>query len=126
MPNVVEEIPVAIRAEVDAALAWLNAERGSSFRVTGIVDPEDTLTRRKPDGPIDLGLVLCQGDLCVREFVRVQKLRDAFECSAIPDATPSQDLPAHLDPPAGVRKGWLDEQLSKHAFVVLLFYRGFW
>ena len=33
---------------------------------------------------------------------------------------------AELDPPPGPRLRWLDEKLSQHAFVVLLFYRGFW
>ena len=31
-----------------------------------------------------------------------------------------------LDPPAGVRTGWLDDVLQKYSFVVLVFYRGFW
>ena len=33
---------------------------------------------------------------------------------------------AELDPPPGPRLRWLDEKLSQYAFVVLLFYRGFW
>ena len=32
----------------------------------------------------------------------------------------------HLDPPAGARAGWLEQAMGRHAFVVLLFYRGFW
>jgi len=31
-----------------------------------------------------------------------------------------------LDPPARVRTEWLTRTLAKHAFVVLVFYRGFW
>ena len=126
MTQAVEEIPAALRSEVDAALAWVNSQRGSSFRVTGIVDPEDALTGRSSDAPVDLGLVLCQGDLCVRENVRVQRQGDVFACSVISDEAVSDDPPADLDPPAGVRKSWLDEQLARHAFVVLVFYRGFW
>ena len=34
--------------------------------------------------------------------------------------------PFELDPPPGPRLRWLDEKLAQHAFVVLLFYRGFW
>jgi hypothetical protein len=43
------------------------------------------------------------------------------------DETPEVGSPAPLlDPPAGVRAGWLDQVPPKHAFTVLLFYRGFW
>ncbi len=41
-------------------------------------------------------------------------------------ATPSDDPPPLLDPPAGTRNGWLAEQLAQHAFVVMVFYRGYW
>ena len=33
---------------------------------------------------------------------------------------------AFEQPPARVRKSWIDEQLAKHAFIVIVFYRGFW
>jgi hypothetical protein len=33
---------------------------------------------------------------------------------------------AELDPPPGPRRGWLDRTLDRHAFTVVLFYRGFW
>ena len=123
MPNVVEEIPEALKPEVDAALAWLNGERGAQFEVTGIVDPERTLAQPE-DGVRDLSLVLCQGDLCVREQLHVQRGRDGIECR--PANVASGDPPAQLDPREGARSGWIDEQLAKHAFVVLVFYRGFW
>ena len=35
-------------------------------------------------------------------------------------------IPPLLDPPIGVRTGWLNAQLDKHKFVVLVFYRGLW
>ena len=38
----------------------------------------------------------------------------------------SAPVQAELDPPPGPRRGWLDSVLGKHAFVVLVFYRGFW
>ncbi len=123
MPNVVQEIPEALKPEVDAALAWLNGERGAEFHVTGIVDPELTLAQPE-DGVRDLSLVLCQGDLCVREQLRVERGRAGIECRLADVA--SGDPPAELDPREGVRSGWIDEQLAKHAFVVLVFYRGFW
>jgi hypothetical protein len=126
MPMVVEEIPSILRPEVAAALAWLNDERGSSFRVTGVVDPDEALAERRDDGALELGLVLCQGDLCTQERVRVRPRQGGFDCSLLEPAQTPDDIPAHLDPPAGARQSWLDEQLARHAFVVLVFYRGFW
>ncbi len=123
MPNVVTEIPKALQPEVDAALAWLNGERGAEFQVTGIVDPE--LTLAQPAGGVrDLSLVLCQGDLCVREQLRVERRPDGIRCRSA--EVRSGDPPAHLDPQAGVRAGWIEERLAKHALLVLVFYRGFW
>jgi hypothetical protein len=123
MSNVVQAIPEALKPEVDAALAWLNAENGAQFEVSGIVDPERTLAQ-PADGVRDLSLVLCQGDLCVREQLRVERGRAGIECRRA--NVVSHDPPAELDPREGVRSGWIDEQLAKHAFVVLVFYRGFW
>ena len=123
MSNVVQAIPEALKPEVDAALAWLNAENGAQFEVSGIVDPERTLAQPE-DGVRDLSLVLCQGDLCVREQLRVERGRAGIECRRANAV--SDDPPAELDPREGVRSGWIDEQLAKHAFVVLVFYRGFW
>ena len=39
---------------------------------------------------------------------------------------PATLLGAPALPPAGARMGWLDHVMGQHAFVVLLFYRGFW
>jgi len=36
------------------------------------------------------------------------------------------DIPPLLDPPGGLRSKWLDAQLDKFEFVVLLYYRGLW
>lgn len=124
MPNVVETIPEEIRAEVAAAVAWLSHERGHSFSVTGIVDPEEIRARRN-GGALELGLVLCDGDLCVRENVCVRPTPTGFDFSLPADAA-GEDPPAEVDPLPGVRKDWLATQLARHAFVVLVFYRGFW
>jgi hypothetical protein len=120
--RVVEEIPEALQPEVDAALAWLDAELGRRFEVSGIVDPETAL--RSGGEAHELTLILCDGDLCVREQVRVRARKGGFEiCRA---NTVREDPPAELDPLPGVRAAWLDAALAKHAFVVLVFYRGFW
>lgn len=123
MSNVVEEIPVELKPAAEAALAWINQERGAQFELTGLVDADKAL-RAEASQPMELGLVLCDGDTCLREQVRVQPRSQGFDISMI-DA-PETVIPPHLDPPVGVRKGWLDEQLAKHALVVLVFYRGFW
>jgi hypothetical protein len=120
--RVVEEIPQALRSEVNAALAWLNAEQGRSFKLTGIVDPKEA--ERSGGAPHDLTLILCDGDLCVREQVRVRAAGGGFEIGRADAAR--EDPPAELDPLPGARIGWLESALAKHAFVVLVFYRGFW
>jgi len=118
----VEEIPEALRPEVDAALAWLNAEQRRHFQVTGVVDPE--IAERSSGAAHDLTLILCDGDLCVREQVRVRAGSGGFEITRADAAR--ADPPAELDPLPGVRTGWLAGALAEHAFVVLVFYRGFW
>lgn len=123
MSNVVEEIPPELKPAADAALQWINETRGAHFKLTGLVDAQDALVAGT-NQPMDLGLVLCEGDMCLREQVRVQSGDHGFEISAV--EMPGAVIPPHLDPPAGVRSGWLDQQLGKHAFVLLIFYRGLW
>ncbi len=128
MPTVVDEIPRELSYDVDAAVAWLNRERGHAFEVTGIVDPVDAVARRARSGagePLDLGLILCDGDLCVREQVRVTHTNGEVHV-ALADEALTHDPPAELDPLPGVCSGWLDEQRAGCEFVVLVFYRGFW
>jgi hypothetical protein len=127
MATVVEEIPTELRPDVDAAVAWLNGERGHAFTVTGILDPDGALAQRshQADAPLDLSLILCDGDLCVREQLRVQPTNGSFDVALATDAA-SEDPPAELDPLPGVRSAWLDDQLGVHEFIVLVFYRGFW
>ena len=123
MANVVEEIPLELRPAAEAALAWINRERGAQFKLTGLVDPDRALDRDASQ-PIELGLVLCDGDQCLREQVRVQAQGRGFQVGAI--ESNHGVIPPHLDPPVGVRRSWLDDQLAKHAFIVIVFYRGFW
>ncbi|MBI1815846.1 MAG: hypothetical protein HYR72_12780 [Deltaproteobacteria bacterium] len=119
--RIVEEIPAALHAEIDAALAWINATQKRSFKVTGIIDPE--IAERAGGAAHDLTLILCEGDVCVRERVRVRAV-GGFEIAGVDGAR--EDPPAEIDPLPGARKGWLDRALAMHAFVVLVFYRGFW
>jgi len=41
MPDIVGAIPPELRSDVQAALAFSDAERKADFEVTDIVDPED-------------------------------------------------------------------------------------
>lgn len=126
MPQVSETIPDALKPRVDAALAWFNASADAAdeeFKVTGILDADKTL-----DGSDDLRLILCGGDRCEQRSFRVSGAVDAWEVAFV-DSVPALQgakLQAELDPPPGPRLRWLDDKLSQHNFVVLLFYRGFW
>ena len=41
MPRIEETIPDTLAAEAEAARAWFSRERGSDFKLTGIVDPDE-------------------------------------------------------------------------------------
>ncbi len=120
--RIIEQVPETLRPEVDAALVWVNAEQGRSFKLSGVVDPEGA--ERAGGAAHALTLILCEGDLCVREQLQVRMGGAGFEFGRADAAR--EDPPAALDPLPGVRAGWLDGALAKHAFLVLVFYRGFW
>ncbi len=126
MPQVSETIPDALKPRVDAALAWFNASADAAedeFKVTGILDADEALS-----GSNELRLILCGGDRCEQRSFLVGGTVDAWEVEFADSAQAAQGAKpqAELDPPPGPRLRWLDEKLSQHAFVVLLFYRGFW
>ena len=91
--------------------------------MTGLIDGESALAAA-PGDAYELGLVLCDGDLCARAQVHILPDGDAYRFRFVE----AQELaiPPLLDPPAGVRRQWLDEQLDKFDFILLLFYRGRW
>lgn len=126
VPQVSDTIPDMLAPRVEAAEAWFNHSTeaaGAVFKVTGILDPDEAL-----QGSDELRLILCDGDRCEQRSFRVTESSDAWEVTlSEPIFLPEGDNPqADLDPPPGVRTGWLDKVMSQHAFVVLLFYRGFW
>lgn len=123
MANVAHEVPIELQPAADAALAWINRERGANFRITGLVDAE-VAVRRGTEQPMELGLVLCDGELCQREQVRIEPTGHGFSISVVEAGEAS--IPPLLDPPLGLRAGWLDDQPEKHDFILLLFYRGLW
>ena len=123
MSNIVENVPPHLQPAATAALAWINDQRGANYKLTGLVDP-DLDWQPESGAATEMGLVLCEDELCAREQVRVEAHGSEFQISLIDLEAP--EIPPHLDPPEGVRAGWLNDKLSKHGFVVILFYRGFW
>ena len=120
-----EQIPEALSPRVEAAVAWFNDSTdaaGDTFKVTGILDADAAL-----QGSHELKLILCGGDRCEQRTFRVSGESPSFLVEqADPMPLASGKPQAELDPPPGARLGWLDNVMAQHAFVVLLFYRGFW
>lgn len=126
MRQVSETIPEELAARVEAAVAWFNSapeSDGEAFKVTGILDADEAVS-----GSDELQLILCGGDRCEQHSFRVTGTADTWSVAFAESASSeSNDMrQADLDPPPGARHHWLDNALLQHAFVVLLFYRGFW
>lgn len=118
---VTEQVPMHLAAVVQAAVDWVNVERDSGFTLTGLVDAEAITNLSEP---FELGLVLCDGELCGREQVQVLPEDGTYTFRFTPQA--ALNIPPLLDPPEGIRRDWLARQLAKYEFVVLLYYRGLW
>ena len=116
-----EDIPEPFLAPAEAAVRWINEQEGRSYELTGLADAPAT---PHPGSPIEMGLVLCDGELCSREQIRITGSDGKWEFDA--GQVAAQEIPPLLDPPAGVRRTWLEAQLGKFEFVLLLFYRGRW
>ncbi len=131
VPRVEESIPANLVDEAEAARAWFARDRGTEFSLTGIVDPEEVREQESEAQSRQLELILCGSrdghDVCLRERFEVKPASEGFDVTLLEDSTPDVGSPAPLlDPPVGVRAGWLNRVLAEHAFVVLVFYRGFW
>jgi hypothetical protein len=127
MPTIQETIPDHLADAAEAARAWFSADQGSEFKLTGIVDPVEA--NEAPTGPLQLILCGTQAgqEVCLRERFDVTSAGSGFEVAHVEDAAPEFGSVAPLlDPPAGERTSWLDATAKKHAFTVVLFYRGFW
>jgi hypothetical protein len=126
MPHQVSEtIPSALSERVDAAVAFFNDSDladGDTFSATGIIDADSAL-----DQSGDLKLILCGGDRCEQHTFRVTGTSSPWAIEIANNQSAFAGKPqAELDPPPGARLPWLDAVIAQHAFVVLLFYRGFW
>jgi len=137
MAVIQEIIPEALSDEAEAARSWFAHKQSADFKLTAIVDPQEVAPRHAETGSRELQLILCgQQDgqeVCLRERFAVRSEPNGFEVTHLaepprdPTTAPTIGSPApRLDPPAGVRAGWLESVLPQYAFVVLVFYRGFW
>jgi hypothetical protein len=123
-----EIVPEHIAEEAEAARAWFAQDQSSEFKITGIIDPENSPAEGKSR---EVRLILCGSqngqEVCLREHFQVTPSAGGFDVSHIIDRAVAPGSPAPLlDPPPGVRESWLDNVRSKYAFVVLVFYRGLW
>lgn len=116
-------IPPSLREPVAAALEWINASQGAEYEVTGVVEEQEALNNGA-GSDYEIGLVLCDGEICKCERIRIQTTHDGFNFSF--SEVKRAEIPALLDPPAGIRSTWLDKQLQEYEFLLLLFYRGRW
>lgn len=127
MSTVSETIPAALQPDVDAALDWFNRDQAIPFEVTAILDPDVALSSASPR---ELKLVLCGGDRCEQRSFHVAQGTAGAGVGFLEDegsvASAAGESQAELDPPPGPRRSWLDRTLDRHAFSVILFYRGFW
>lgn len=123
MPTIVEDIPTTLKPAANAALAWINEQHGANYKLTGLVDP-DPAWQADQGTATTMAMVLCENDMCAREEVRIQRQGDGFQIAAV-EALDTL-IPPHLDPPKGVRSGWLENQISQRDFTVFIFYRGLW
>ena len=113
-----------MRSPAEAALVWVNKTQERSFELTGLVDYESALEVEVTGKTFELGLVLCDDDVCACEHVEIQLVDNRYEFNLV--VNKNREIPPLLDPPVGVRSEWLTEVLGKHEFVILLFYRGLW
>ena len=124
MPKVQEIIPKHLAHSAEAARAWFSDQQGSEFKLTGIVDADESPSP-------DLQLILCGTqagqEVCLRERFSVRETNGQLEVAHVEDPPPEFGSVAPLlDPPSGARSDWLADAIGRHAFVVILFYRGFW
>ena len=118
-----QDIPAELRPQAEGALSWINSTQGETFSLTSLVGYEKAMEAKAGES-YELGLVLCNGEICTREQVRVEPVGDKFLFSFAD--VKEREIPPLLDPPEGLRSDWIDSALARHEFVVMVFYRGLW
>lgn len=119
-----QDIPEVLRPQAEAALSWINATQEESYSLTSLVGYEKALEAKAGES-YELGLVLCNGDICTRELIQVEPAGGDKYLFSFADVK-ERDIPPLLDPPEGIRAEWIDSTLAKHEFAVMVFYRGLW
>ena len=107
MPRVEETIPSHLAEEAEAARAWFSRDRGSEFKLTGILDPEDPSQERgAPER--ELQLILCGKengqDVCLRERFAIAPASTGFDVRHLADTAPDPGSPAPAPPPPPKRR----------------------
>lgn len=115
------EISELLKPSALAGVDWINKQSNTNYELTGLVGTEEL---KNIEAPFQLGLVLCDGEICAREQVLCTPTKGGYKFEHVEMAAP--DIPPLLDPPVGIRSNWIDEQLKKYEFIVLLYYRGLW
>ena len=97
MPRVDESIPANLVDEAEAARAWFARDRGTDFKLTGIVDPDEVRERDSATHARQLQLILCGTrdgqDVCLRERFEVKLASDGFDVTLLEDSTPDVGSP---------------------------------
>lgn len=114
-------VPEHLKEATEAALRWVNQTSSMKYELTGLLGTQDIQSTSET---FELGLVLCDGEICAREQIKFTPKDNGYEFEHAESATP--EIPPLLDPPEGIRSTWIDEQLKKYEFIVLLYYRGLW
>ena len=109
----IESVPGHLAPAAQAALSWVNDSRGANYELTGLVGVEEIDNTNQP---FEMGLVLCDGEICSREQVGVVPERDAYRFYFVDQADP--DIPPLLDPPERLRSKWLDQQLPSSTWPI--------
>ena len=75
-----EDIPEHLAPATQAALLWINRERASDYSLTGMIGVDELETA---DKPFEFGLVLCDGEICAREQIRVIPDGDTYQFNLV-------------------------------------------
>ena len=116
-----EKIPDHLKPPAKSALDWINQSHDGNYELTGLLGAQSVSDISEP---FELGMVLCDGEICAREQVKFLPKKSGFDFELVQSASP--EIPPLLDPPRGLRARWIDEQFEKFDFIVLLYYRGLW
>ena len=115
------EIPELLRSPALAGVKWINEKFNTAYELTGLVGAERI---KDINQSFELGLVLCDGEICTREQILFKPSAEGYILEQLETAT--ANIPPLLDPPVEVRSSWIEKQLKKYEFIVLLYYRGLW